>query len=123
MRYMKNLKESFLKMCESAENRRDERKLLSSLGLCVRAGAVIVGAPMICDGMRGAKKPLIVLEASDTSENTHKRLTDKCKYYCVKHIRLECDGITLAAALGKSSSLAAVAVTDENMKKMVEKHI
>ena len=112
-------------MCESTQRVNDERKLLSALGLCVKAGAAIIGVSMICDAMRGggAKKPLLVLEASDTSENTHKRLTDKCRYYGVECIKLECGGETLAAALGKTSSLAAVAVTDGNMRKMVEKYI
>lgn len=112
-------------MCESTGKIKDERKLLSSLGLCVKAGAAITGTPMICDAMRDgkAKKPLIVFEASDTSENTHKKLTDKCRFYGVERIRLGCDGTQLAAALGKTSSLAAVAVIDENMKKMIEKHI
>ena len=103
----------------------DQKKLLSALGLCVRAGRAIFGVPMICEAMRkgGAQKPVTVFEASDTSDNTHKRVTDKCGFYNVKHIRLECDGETLAAALGKTSSLAAVAVTDKNMSEMVEKHI
>ena len=103
--------------------RNDEKKLLSTLGLCVRAGKVIFGVPMICEAMRrgGAGKPSLVLEASDTSENTHKRITDKCNFYQIKHIRLTCDGTLLAAALGKTASLAAVAVTDPSMSQMVER--
>ncbi len=102
-----------------------EEKLLSCLGLCVRAGKVIFGSPMICDAMRRGRgeKPIAVFEASDTSENTHKRLKDKCEFYKIKHIRLKCGGERLAASLGKSSFLAAVAVTDEKMSMMVEKHL
>lgn len=103
----------------------DIKKLLSTLGLCARAGKVIYGVPMICDGMRRSKgeRPVTVFEASDTSENTHKKITDKCSFYQIKHIKLECDGATLAAALGKTSFLGAVAVTDEKMSAMVEKHV
>ena len=103
----------------------DEKKLLSALGLCVRAGKVIFGVPMICDAMRrgGVGRPIIVFEACDTSENTHKRITDKCDFYKVRHIKLGCDGATLAAALGKTSSLAAVAVNDEKMSGMTEKYL
>ena len=113
-------------MCEqtgAVQKSADIKKLLSALGLCVRAGKVIFGVPMICDSMRKARgdRPVAVFEAADTSENTHKRITDKCVFYNVKHIRLECDGATLAAALGKTSSLGAVAVTDEKMSEMVEK--
>ncbi len=106
-----------------SESQREE-KLLSCLGLCVRAGKVIFGAPMVCDAMRrgGKQSPVSVFEAADTSENTHKRLTDKCEFYKVKHIRLECSGERLAEALGKRSFLAAVAVTDEKMSMMVERY-
>ena len=101
----------------------DEKKLLSALGLCARARKLIFGVPMICEAMRsaGAKRPLLVLEASDTSDNTHKRITDKCSFYQIRYIRLSCDGARLATALGKTSSLAAVAVNDASMGKMVER--
>lgn len=103
----------------------DERKVLSLLGLCVRAGKVVFGVPMICEAMRkgGAAKPRAVFEASDTSDNTHKRISDKCAFYGTRIYRLDIDGATLAHALGKSASLAAVAVTDEKMCAMVEENI
>lgn len=80
---------------------------------------------MICEAMKngGKNAPLIIFEAADTSENTHKRIADKSAYYGVRTVRLNCDGATLASALGKTSSLAAVAITDEQMCKMVEKYI
>ena len=100
-------------------------KTLSALGLCVRAGKVIFGVPQVTEAMRrgGKQAPAAVFEASDTSENTHKRITDKCAYYQVKHIRLSVDGETLAAALGKGAHLAAVAVTDPAMCRMVEQYL
>ena len=103
----------------------DEKKLLSALGLCVRAGKVIFGVPMICEAARrgGDKAPVLVLSAADTSDNTHKKITDKCEYYKIKHIRLECGGETLAAAVGKTSFIGAVAITDKNMCMMVEKYL
>lgn len=110
-------------MNERIDVAKDEQKLLSALGLCVRARKLIFGVPMICEAMRrgGVGKPLLVLEASDTSENTHKKITDKCKFYQIKQIRLNCDGMCLAQALGKTSALAAVAVNDASMLKMVER--
>ena len=100
----------------------DERKLLSSLGLCARAGKLIFGVPMICDALRGGgkKMPLLVFEAADTSENTHKKIADKTAFYGVRTVRLSCDGETLASAVGKSGRVAAVAVCDENLSRLVE---
>ena len=109
------------------ENNRSaaEAKLLGALGLCARARKLIFGVPMICDALRKGGKdfPIIIFEASDTSENTHKRIADKSAYYKVRTVRMDCDGATLALALGKTSSLAAVAITDVQMARMVEKYI
>ena len=100
-------------------------KLLSALGLCVRAGKVIFGVPMICDALKkgGANKPVLIIEASDTSDGTHKKIADKSAFYQVRTVRIDCDGATLASALGKTSLLAAVAIKDEKMCSIVEKYI
>ena len=102
-----------------------EKKLLSSLGLCAKAGKIIFGVPMICEALRGAKGKdvALILEASDTSDGTHKKIADKSSFYQVRTVRIDCDGATLASALGKTSSLAAVAIKDKEMCKIVEKYI
>ena len=107
------------------EEKGQEVHLLSTLGLCVRARRVIFGVPMICEAMRhgGKDAPSLVLEAADTSENTHKKITDKCTHYGVECVRLSVGGAALAQALGKSAVLAAVAITDARMADMVKKHI
>ena len=76
----------------------DEEKLLSALGLCIRARAAIVGVPLICTAMKGGaqNKVLLVLEASDSSENTHKRISDRCAFYGVRIVRLGRDSMALA---------------------------
>ena len=97
-----------------------ERRLLSGLGLCLKAGALIMGVPMVCEALQKRSKPHLVLEASDTSPATHKKICDKCKFYSVRHVRLPIEGVALAAALGKSSTLAAVAVTDQHLLRVVQ---
>ena len=80
---------------------------------------------MICEALRkgGKKAPVLIVEAADTSDNTHKRIADKAAYYKVRTVRLNCDGATLASALGKTSSLGAVAITDTQMCRMIEQYI
>ena len=80
---------------------------------------------MICEALKkgGAGKPALIIEASDTSDGTHKKIADKAAFYGVRVVRIDCDGATLASALGKTSSLAAVAITDEQMCRMAEKYI
>ena len=101
------------------------RKFLSSLGLCARAGKLIYGVPMICEALKkgGAGKPALIIESSDTSEGTHKKIANKAAFYAVRVVRIDCDGVALASALGKTASLAAVAIKDEKMCSIVEKYI
>ena len=109
------------------ENIADENlpKILKSLGLCARANKIIFGVPMVCEAMRkgGANMPVLIVEPNDTSAVTQKKIADKSAYYKVRKVRINCDGATLALALGKTSSLAAIAITDKQMCKMVEKYI
>lgn len=103
--------------------RKPIEKILQALGLCAKAGKLVTGTPMICEALRTKNKPYLVLCASDNSENTEKRLSDKCTYYGVPTVRLEANGEALAAAVGKASRVAAVAVTDENLCRLVEKSL
>jgi ribosomal protein L7Ae-like RNA K-turn-binding protein len=106
-------------------NSEKTKKILSSLGLCAKAGKLIFGVPMICEALKkgGASMPALIIEASDTSEGTHKKIANKAAYYGVRTVRIDCDGATLASALGKTSLLAAVAIKDEKMCSIVEKYI
>ena len=99
-----------------------DKRILSSLGLCAKAGKLIFGVPMIIEAMQKGKRVYLVLEAGDTSDNTHKKITDKCSFYGVEKIRLEADSGALSSAVGKSSSLAAIAITDEGFYKMIKKY-
>ena len=96
-------------------------KTLQALGLCAKARKLIIGTPMICEALKSkGKKPYLVLAAGDNGENTAKRLCDRCRYYGVPLVLLDADGDTLSAAIGKSGRVAAVAVTDENLCRLVK---
>ena len=101
----------------------DEKRILGMLGLAARARRLIFGVPQICDAMRAGRRqqtPLLVLEAADTSPNTHKRITDRCAFYETVHVRLRTDGEALAHAVGHSGVLAAVAVTDSRFRDALQ---
>ena len=93
--------------------------LARALGLCARARGLIFGVPMICEAMRAKAKPRLVLMARDVSDNTKKRLQDKCTFYGVQLLVLPIDTILLAHTVGKSSGLDAVAVIDENFCRLI----
>lgn len=96
-------------------------RLLHALGLCAKAGRLITGTPMICEAMRtGRPRVYLVLAASDNAENTAKRLRDRTSFYGVPLTLTAFDGGTLSDAVGKSGRISAVAVTDENLSRLVE---
>ena len=102
-----------------------EEKLLSTLGLCAKARKLVTGTPMICESLRaGGKTPVLaVVEASDTSENTHGKLLSKCTYYRVPHYRIAADTLRLAHAVGKTGAVAAVGVTDESLLRALARYL
>ena len=93
-------------------------KALRLLGLAARAGKTVPGVSLICAALSkgGGKAPLVVLEACDSSENSHKRITDRTTYYRVPCYRLDCDTAALARAAGKrDGALAAVGITEPHL--------
>ena len=94
-------------------------RTLGALGLCAKARALVCGTPMVCEALAGRRKPMLAVLAADNSAATDKRLEDKCRYYGVPTVRIAQDGEALARAVGKSGRLAAVAITDENLCRLV----
>ena len=76
---------------------------------------------MVCEALRAKQKPELVVEASKNSPNTSKRIADKCAFYGVELVQIEADGEALARAVGKSGWVAAVAITDPNLCRLVSR--
>ena len=110
-------------MNNSRENERSCEKLMGLMGLAAKAGKLIYGAPMVCDAMRYGQRIFYVFRARGTSDNTKKRIDDKCKFYNVRLVDVELDMAEFAHRLGKSGELAVVALTDEGFAKGIEKLI
>lgn len=98
-------------------------RLLRAIGLCRRAGKLICGVPLICTELRKSGAVQAVLAASDVSDNTRKKLNDKCNFYSVPLIWLPCTAQQLADAVGKDAPIGAVAVTDAQLMRAVESHL
>ena len=96
-------------------------KLKMTIGLAAKAGKIVYGTPLICDGLRssGSKKSILVLEGSNSSYNTHKKLSDKCSFYETELVRLPITMEELSEALGKRSVIAAVGITDKGLAEAI----
>ena len=97
----------------------ENRALLFALGLCAKAGKLVYGVPMVCEALKKQKAVVAVFSAADNASNSAKRLSDRCTFYGVPLYTLHIDGGTLASAVGKSSRLAALAITDQNLFRLV----
>ena len=98
------------------------RKILRFLGFAARARKLVAGVPLLCRAMQrgGTAMPLVVIEAQDTSANTHKRVSDRTAYYGVPCYRIGVSAQALANAVGKRDGvIAAVGVTDASLAQAV----
>lgn len=57
-------------------------KLEGMIGLCVKAGRAVFGSEQCESRVRCGRLPLVIL-AEDASDNTKKRMQDKCRTYRV----------------------------------------
>jgi ribosomal protein L7Ae-like RNA K-turn-binding protein len=78
------------------------------LGLIQRARKLIIGTELVIKGLQKQEVSL-VLVASDASNNTKKKMTDKANFYQVKIIEL--DSNLLNQSIGKKGA-KVVGITD-----------
>lgn len=105
------------------EKRAAAGKILGLLGLATRAGGTVIGVNLVCGALRDlphGRHIRVVVEAEDTSQNTHKRVGDRTNYYRVPLIRLPVSAGELANAVGKKgAAVGAVGVTEPHLAKAI----
>lgn len=97
------------------------RKTLFALGLCRKAGKGIFGTDAVVDAMRAQRSVALVVMPCDNSENTRKKLTDKCNFYRVELLEIPVSGEILAHAVGRTGHSAAVGILDESFAQLIRK--
>jgi len=98
-------------------------KILSTLGICRKAGKTVVGVDAVCKRMREGGDVFLVLAASGISENSKKKLTDKSAFYKVPMICTDFDMLTLGSAVGNDSGSACVGITDKGLADSIGKNL
>lgn len=94
-------------------------KLLSNLGLALRAGKLVTGDEGVLDAVRTGKARLVVL-AADASENTRKKYRDKCSSYQVPIIEYGTRE-QLGSSVGKAERVI-LAITDPGFAQLIAKN-
>lgn len=91
-------------------------KVLGTLGMAMRANKLGTGDAVIED-VRNKNAKLIVI-AEDASDNTKKKIIDKCQFYGVDYVFIE-SGAVLSHAIGKTNRMA-VSVKEEGFAKKIK---
>ncbi|WP_147802316.1 YlxQ family RNA-binding protein [Alkalicoccus halolimnae] len=94
-------------------------KQKSLIGLMLRAGALIMGEELAVKAIQ-TKKAKAVIISKDASENTLKKISDKCNYYKVPLIQTG-DRYEIGEALGKEARVV-LALTDKGFAEAFMKH-
>lgn len=88
-------------------------KFLFMLGLCRKAGKLIIGTDLVTKSLP-SKKTYLVMYTSDASMGTEKKITDKCKYYNTECIKIPFFSDDISSAIGKSGAVCTLGITDLN---------
>lgn len=92
-------------------------KFYNYLGLASRAKKIVTG-DMLLPAIQ-SKSVALVLIASDASENTKKKYSDKCSYYGIDFYSIE-DSETMNRAIGKNNRMT-IGISDKGFaQKMLE---
>ncbi len=89
---------------------------MNNLGLAYRARKLTYGTTNVIKSIRDGSAKLVII-ASDTSDNTKKKITDKCKYYDVP-FKIEFSSVEISNAIGKRN-IMTVSILDSGFKEML----
>ena len=103
---------------EQIENRTE--KISRVLSLAKKAGAITAGTELVIDSMRKARACRVYI-SSQVSVATLKKISDKAAFYNVQTEILDLTMDELAHRVGFLRPTAAVALTDKNFLKLIEK--
>ncbi|GMB08418.1 ribosomal protein L7Ae-like RNA K-turn-binding protein [Thermolongibacillus altinsuensis] len=95
----------------------NNKKWASLLGLANRARKVISGEELVVKEIQRGRAKLVIL-SEDASDNTKKKITDKCTFYRVPLCKVA-DRYELGWAIGKGARVV-VAVIDEGFAKKLQ---
>jgi len=95
-------------------------KALSMLGMAQRAGAVASGEFMTERSIKD-KKAILVIVATDASDNTKKEFNNMCSFYKVSILEYGTKE-ELGHAIGKEMR-ASIAVLNRGLADSIQKHI
>jgi len=99
-------------------NEKTKRDALLSLGMAKRAGKIVCGTPLVCKALSAKTPPALAVLSAHASDNTKKRLRDKCNFYGVALYELDAGTDEISAAVGGNAEMAACAICDQGLARL-----
>lgn len=95
-------------------------KVEQFLGLATKAGKLVTGEEWVVKAVTSKQVYLVIL-AADASENTRKKLQDKCRSYGIP-LRFYADRYRLGHYIGKEQRVV-IGIKDNGFARELMKHI
>lgn len=93
-----------------------DQRVLNMLGLAMRAGKMVTGEGLTVDEIRKQRVDLVFV-AADASENTRKKIIDKCSYYEVP-CETRLTNAEISHAIGKDRMV--IGIKDQGFAKKIK---
>lgn len=84
----------------------NDQKILNLLGMAQRAGKLVTGEDLSLKEIRNEQAKLVIV-ATDASENTIKRISDKCQYYEIP-VAVRFTKAEISHAIGKERTISTI---------------
>lgn len=95
----------------------EEMKWLNTLGLIYRANKLMTGEELVVKGIQKQKIHFVILSV-DASDNTKKKLINKCNYYDIPYA-IKGDRELLGRAIGKAERVV-IGIADIGFAKKIQ---
>lgn len=95
------------------------QRVRGMLGFATKAGKLRFGADTVLGNLRGRDAPCLVLTTADASENTKKRVHDKCGSAGVRFSALPLTSEEAGHITGRAAPVAVIGVYDEGFASLI----
>jgi ribosomal protein L7Ae-like RNA K-turn-binding protein len=95
-------------------------KVLNLLGIARRAGKLISGEEMVIKAVQKREAHLVILSV-DASDNTRKKITDKCRSYQIPYL-ICFEREALGKAIGKTERVV-IAIIEKGLAGLIKQNM
>lgn len=98
----------------------NKNKIISILGLAMRAGKISLGAPATYEALKKNKVSLVVV-STNCEGDTMRQINNKCTFYGVEIVKVLSEE-ELSSSIGKKN-VKVIGILDEGFKHLIESEL